>query len=430
MDKDLLDKARDEINEIDMQMAELFARRMRAVSDVARYKSEYGLTILDEKRERQVIERNSEFIEDDELRGYYRRFIKGTMTISRDYQNALIEKDNKIIVSLAGASYEINIGRGLINQANRFFNLERRALIVTDDGVPKEYAERVGSLCKEARIITIKQGEASKSAECFKALCHEMLDFGLTRSDCVIAVGGGVVGDLSGFAAASYMRGVDFYNIPTTLLSQVDSSIGGKTAINLGGVKNIVGAFYQPKAVIIDTQLLSTLPKRQLANGMAEVIKMSLTSDEYLFEILENGVTGENIEDVIVRALKIKKSVVEIDEREGGLRKILNFGHTLGHGIEAAEELNGLYHGECVAIGMTSCSSPEVKERLIPLLEQYGLPTRYDGDIDTALSFIKQDKKCEGDEISVILVDNIGKYRIEKMKADAFIDKVCEEYKK
>ena len=261
-------------------------------------------------------------------------------------------------------------------------------------------------------------------------LCEKMISFGFTRTDCVAAVGGGVIGDLAGFVAATYMRGVDFYNIPTTLLSQVDSSIGGKTAINLGGVKNIVGAFYQPKAVIIDTEVLSTLPKRQIANGMAEVIKMSLTSDEYLFEILENGVTGENIEDVIVRALKIKKSVVEVDEREGGLRKILNFGHTLGHGIEAAEELNGLYHGECVAIGMTSCSSPEVKERLIPLLEQYGLPTKYDGDIDTALSFIKQDKKCEGDEISVILVDNIGKYRIEKMKADAFIDKVCEEYKK
>ncbi len=336
----------------------------------------------------------------------------------------------KITLNLAERGYDIHIGRNSLGQADKLFDLDRRVLIVTDSGVPKEYAEKVASLCNEARIVTVEQGEDSKSMSIFEGLCKEMLDFGMTRSDCVVAVGGGVVGDLSGFAAASYMRGVDFYNIPTTLLSQVDSSIGGKTAINLGGVKNIVGAFYQPKGVIIDPDLLITLDKRQFAGGLAEVIKMSLTSDTELFSLIEKGEIEENTEEIITGALKIKKAVVEADEKEGGLRKILNFGHTFGHGVEAAEELSGLYHGECVAIGMTVCCSSEVKSRLVPVLKKCGLPVRYDGDVDKALSFIGQDKKREKDGISVIFVDEIGNFRIEKMKVDAFSAMVREEYEK
>ena len=335
-----------------------------------------------------------------------------------------------IDVKLAERGYKINIGRGLIGDAGQLFDLDRRVLIVTDSGVPREYAERVSEQCRVARIVTVDKGEDSKSIEGFTSLCHAMLDFGMTRTDCVVAVGGGVVGDLSGFAAASYMRGVDFYNIPTTLLSQVDSSIGGKTAINLGGVKNIVGAFYQPKGVIIDPDVLSTLPKRQMANGLAEAIKMSLTSDKELFEIIEGCDIEESIEEIITRSVDIKRQVVEADEREGGIRRILNFGHTLGHGIEAAEEMNGMYHGECVAIGMIPCASAEVKKRLIPLLDKVGLGSVYKGDIEKALSFIKQDKKCDGERISVIFVDNIGSYRIEKTDVDAFCNLIREEYRR
>lgn len=336
----------------------------------------------------------------------------------------------KITLNLRERGYNIYVGRGLIDSAGELFQLDRKAIIVTDSGVPKEYAERVCSACREAKMITVNQGEESKSAETFAMLCKEMLDFGMTRGDCVVAVGGGVVGDLSGFVAASYMRGVDFYNIPTTLLSQVDSSIGGKTAINLGGVKNIVGAFYQPKGVIIDPDLLNSLPERQFNNGLAEAIKMSLTSDAELFDLIEKDDVRENIEEIIIRSLNIKKTVVEADEKESNIRKILNFGHTLGHGVEAAEELNGMYHGECVAIGMAVCCSPEVRERLVPVLKKSGLPFRYEGDIQKALSFISQDKKCESDGISAIFVDTVGKSRIEKMKVDSFIDMVCEEYRK
>ena len=335
-----------------------------------------------------------------------------------------------IHLDLAERGYDINIGRGLLSSADKLFDLNRRVLIVTDSGVPKEYALKVKALCREAKIVTLPEGEGSKSIEGFSLILREMLDFSMTRTDCVVAVGGGVVGDLAGFAAASYMRGVDFYNIPTTLLSQVDSSIGGKTAINLSGVKNIVGAFYQPKGVIIDPDTLKTLPKRQVANGLAESIKMSLTSDGELFSLIEKCENTEDIlEQIIVGSIKIKKTVVECDEREGGIRKILNFGHTLGHGIEAEEEMNGLYHGECVALGMTAVCSESVRARLIPVLKKVGLPTVYCGDLESALSFINHDKKCDGKMISVIFVDEIGSYRIEKMNAGDFAAHVLKELK-
>ena len=256
-----------------------------------------------------------------------------------------------------------------------------------------------------------------------------MMDYGMTRTDCVVAVGGGVVGDLAGFVAASYMRGVDFYNIPTTMLAQVDSSIGGKTAVNLGSVKNIVGAFYQPKAVLIDTDVLKTLSKRHLAAGLAEAVKMSLTSDAELFSLFENGeINEENIEHVIARALEIKRKVVEADEKESGLRKILNFGHTLGHGIEAEEGLLGLYHGECVALGMLPFAGDEVRARLVAVLKKLGLPTEYRGNLDAAIELVAHDKKREGGSVSAIFVDEVGTARIEKLTLDEFENLVKERF--
>ena len=185
-------------------------------------------------------------------------------------------------------SYDIVVERGLLKNAGKHLGLNRRVLVVTDSGVPASYAQSVAKQCAKPVICTIETGEGSKSLETFGHLLQTMMDHGFSRKDCVVAIGGGVVGDLSGFAASAYMRGIDFYNIPTTLLSQIDSSIGGKTAINFGGVKNIVGAFYQPKKVLVDPDLLKTLPERQISNGLAEAIKMALTSDEELFDIFEN----------------------------------------------------------------------------------------------------------------------------------------------
>ena len=274
-----------------------------------------------------------------------------------------------VTMNLLDRDYDIVIERGAINAANKLLNLNRNVLIVTDDGVPLDYAECIAKQCLNPVIVIIKQGEESKSIAEMENLCRVMLNNNFTRKDCVVAVGGGVVGDLAGFCAASYMRGIDFYNIPTTLLSQVDSSIGGKVAVNLDKYKNIIGAFYQPKKVIIDPLLLNTLPERQFSNGMAEVIKMSLTSDKELFNLIENSDIEANIDAIIEKSLNIKKYVVENDERENGLRKILNFGHTIGHAIESVE-FGNLYHGECVALGMLYVCSEEVKKRLIKVLNK------------------------------------------------------------
>ena len=216
-------------------------------------------------------------------------------------------------MNLGENSYPITVGHGLIESANNFFNLNRNAFIITDSGVPHNYAESISKICKSATIYAVDEGERSKSFSTLEAVLEAMAKAELGRSDCVVAVGGGVVGDLAGFAAAIYMRGIDFYNVPTTLLSQVDSSIGGKTAINLGAIKNTVGAFKQPKAVLIDVDTLSTLPERQVRNGMAEVIKMAATSNKDLFcklESLSESEAYNNIEEIIVEALKIKKGVV------------------------------------------------------------------------------------------------------------------------
>lgn len=315
-------------------------------------------------------------------------------------------------MALGEYSYDILVERGLLGRAGIELNLKRRVLIVTDSMVPPVYAKTVAEQCLEPVLCTVKTGEESKSLDTYGKLLQIMLDHGFSRKDCVVAVGGGVVGDLSGFAAASYMRGIDFYNIPTTLLSQIDSSIGGKTAINFGGVKNIVGAFYQPKKVLIDPELLSTLPPRQLSNGLAEAIKMALTADEELFRIIEKENIAENLDTIIVRSLQIKKDVVEQDVREAGLRRVLNFGHTIGHGIEASSTL---YHGESVALGMLPLCGDAIRARVIAVLQKCALyrTISYDWDKIAAAAF--HDKKADGDRVCVIMVDKIGSFRFATM---------------
>ena len=318
-----------------------------------------------------------------------------------------------IHMNLAQDSYDILLERGLLSKANQYLNLNRRVLVVTDTGVPEIYAKTVAAQCKKSIICTVEMGEESKSLDTFGQLLQTMLEQDFSRKDCVVAVGGGVVGDLSGFAASAYMRGIDFYNIPTTLLSQIDSSIGGKTAINFGGTKNIVGAFYQPKKVLIDPDLLKTLPQRQMANGLAEAIKMSLTSDRELFELIETQDIESNLEGIILRCLKIKKHVVEQDEKEAGLRRILNFGHTVGHGIESASDL---YHGECVALGLLPMCGDHLRPRVVEVLKKCGLyrVIPYNWEKITEAAF--HDKKADGDTVTVTLVSEPGKFELKTMK--------------
>ena len=319
----------------------------------------------------------------------------------------------KIHVELGENSYDITLEHGLISRITGLIDTKRRVLIVTDEGVPSKYAEQVALQCSYPEIAVIPQGEESKTLDTYSLLLKKMLDCGFNREDCVIAVGGGVVGDLSGFAAACYMRGVDFYNIPTTLLSQVDSSVGGKTAVNFGGIKNVVGVFSQPKAVLIDPEVLESLPQRQFSNGMAEAIKMSLTSDPKLFELIASE-TGSELDRIIAGAIKIKRDVVQRDEREGGLRRVLNFGHTIGHGIESVEQPSGLYHGECVALGMLPMCSESVRGELKPVLRKYNLPVEYHGDLDAIFSAMQHDKKTGSGGVTVVTVPRIGEFEMHK----------------
>ncbi len=316
--------------------------------------------------------------------------------------------------------YNIYLERGALKKAGEYFNLDRKVLVVTDDGVPCEYAKTVASCCAEPVIITVTQGEKTKCIDTFVYLLEKMVENNFTRTDCVVAVGGGVVGDLSGFVASAFMRGVDFYNIPTTFLSQVDSSIGGKTAVDFMGLKNIVGSFYQPKSVLIDPDVLETLPQRQLSNGLSEAVKMALIGDEKLFEIFENRETDENIDEIIERSLLIKKQVVEEDEKESGKRKTLNFGHTLAHAVESVNGMEEYYHGECVAIGMVPMCSESIRRRLIPVLKKLNLPYELKGNADKLIDACRHDKKMAGNDITVVYVNEVGTSELLKMPFDEF----------
>ena len=262
----------------------------------------------------------------------------------------------KLTMNLGERSYDIILKNGALENLYQFARLDRKVAVVTDSGVPAEYAQRVADQCRESTIITVPQGEASKSFKILETVLRQMLEFNMGRGDLVVAVGGGVVGDLAGFAAAIYMRGIDFINCPTTTLSMIDSSIGGKTAVDLGETKNIVGAFWQPKVVLVDFDTLKTLPRRQVVNGLAEALKTGIIGDPQLFALFECEHPEDNIEQIVYRSLKFKKKIVEQDEREGSVRACLNFGHTIGHGIvfqQAEPHLNvGVLLAELVQLGL------------------------------------------------------------------------------
>lgn len=318
-------------------------------------------------------------------------------------------------IDLKENGYEAVIENGCFEKAEKLIDLKRKVLIVTDDGVPSKYSKALANKCDNATVVTIHQGEKSKSFENLQMLCSVMLSKGFDRHDCVAAVGGGVCGDLAGFCASVYMRGIDFYNIPTTLLSQIDSSVGGKTAVNLDSVKNIVGTFYQPKKVLIDPLLLGTLDKRQMSNGYAEAIKMGLTSDEELFNMFyENRI---DIIEVITRCLDVKRKIVEQDEKESNLRKVLNFGHTIGHGIEAISEGN-FYHGECVGMGMRYVCSDEVRQKLDKALQNVNLPLECEFDKEEIIQTVMHDKKATKGSVDMVFVNEAGSFEIKKMTKD------------
>ena len=313
-------------------------------------------------------------------------------------------------VNLNENSYDIIIEKDCLNKVDTYLNLNRKVLILTDSNIPSSYIETLKNKCLSPFVYTIKAGEDSKSLIEYENILKVMIENNFNRKDVLVSLGGGVVGDLGGFCAASYMRGIDFYNIPTTTLSMIDSSIGGKTAVNFHGYKNIIGAFYQPKKVLIDINLLNSLDVRQFNSGIVEAIKMAATFNEALFNFIENNNIKDNIEYIITESLKIKKDVVEKDEKETGLRKVLNYGHTIGHGIEVVS--GKLYHGEAVALGTLCLCSEDIKNRLINIYNQLNIEPTIKLDKVKVLEAISHDKKANKDNITCIVVNKIGSYEM------------------
>ena len=346
----------------------------------------------------------------------------------------------ELIVDLKERSYPIIIEKGLIDKiSEKVKNVYKgkKIFILTDENVNKYYGKKVVSALSEyfdVKLVSLKAGEQTKNFNTLPMVYNELLDFNLTRSDLIITLGGGVIGDLGGFVASSYLRGIDFIQVPTSLLAQVDSSVGGKVAVDLERGKNLVGSFYHPKAVLIDPEVLNTLDNRFFIDGMAEVIKYGCIKDkmffEFLYEMENNSDVIDNMERVIHKCCDIKRIVVESDEKDKGERMLLNFGHTLGHAIEQYYNYTKYTHGEAVAIGMYEITKiSEAKgltvkgtaERIKEILIKYNLPYKMDVNIEEILDTINLDKKKLGKSLNLIILKEIGNSEIYKTTTEFLI---------
>lgn len=339
-------------------------------------------------------------------------------------------------VSLGDRSYDIHIAPGRLDDTGKLCQqvLPRatRLAVVTDDTVGGLYAHRLlQSLWARgytASVISLPAGEQTKSLHNLGVLYDSFMEMGLTRTDAVVALGGGVVGDLAGFAAATILRGVDFVQVPTTLLAQVDSSVGGKVAIDLPAGKNLAGAFWQPRLVVMDPEVLNTLDDKTFSDGMAEVIKYGCIRDAAFFRALEETPSRravmENIESVLYTCCDLKRAVVEKDERDTGERMVLNFGHTLGHAYEKAGHYETWTHGQAVAAGMClaarlgaalGVTPAGVPERVEALVSAFGLPTRIPCTQADYAAAVGLDKKGTGEQITLVLLEDLGRAVLHRM---------------
>jgi 3-dehydroquinate synthase len=352
----------------------------------------------------------------------------------------LIEKKDmeKIRVELAERSYDISIGVNVLEGIGDYiksFGLSPKIAVVSNPTVFSLYGERVSDSVKKAGFdflkVIIPDGEEYKDLLWVQNIYNDLLKHKLDRSSALIALGGGVVGDITGFAASTYMRGISYIQIPTTLLAQVDSSVGGKTGVNHKLGKNMIGTFWQPRLVWIDVETLKTLPEKELLAGLAEVIKYGVIYDKELFDFLEVNrekilnLDNKALTHIIKRSCEIKAEVVSKDERESGLRSILNYGHTIGHAIETVTEYKNYLHGEAVAIGiclearlshMLNFIDNDQLSRIKGIIDSYGLPSEIPAgiDVNSMLSSIQLDKKAVAGELKFILPERIGSVKIYK----------------
>ena len=343
-----------------------------------------------------------------------------------------------VAVNLGTRSYTVQVGRGLLatlGQETAKLLKGRQAAVITDSNVAPLYAEPVlaslRAAGKQPTLITVPAGEKSKSLGCLETICNDMARVGLDRQSFVVALGGGVIGDLAGFAAAVYQRGIPFVQVPTTVLSQVDSSVGGKTGVNLPDAKNMVGSFHQPAHVFADIDTLDSLPKREWNEGFAEIIKHAAIRDASMLDAIAQVAAGKgDVAALIRRNIAIKAAVVESDEFEtNGTRALLNFGHTLGHAIESAAGYGSMLHGEAISLGLRAASwlsvkltglAPQEHERLCAALQSFDLPLTLPASFDDEdiLRRMKMDKKFEQGAIRFVLLKALG---------DAFVSRDVRE---
>ena len=334
-----------------------------------------------------------------------------------------------ININVSSKNYNIHIGKSILKNAGEVINnlgFNGKVLIVTDDNVAPLYLETVKNSIESVGIqafsVILPNGEEHKNMDSVMKIYEVAAKNNFNRKDMFVALGGGVIGDMTGFAAATFLRGIKYVQIPTTLLAQVDSSIGGKTGIDLAYGKNLVGAFCQPEAVIADSSVIKTLTDEHIASGMAEVIKSAFIRDKKLVELLGKSENFEDdVEEFIIRSMNVKKEVVEIDEFEKYERMMLNFGHTLGHSIEKLMNFTGISHGQAVAVGMSLITkNSEVKNVLDNILNKYNLATTTIFSTEALIDAAKNDKKAVSDGINIVVVEEIGKAEIKKITFEEF----------
>jgi len=312
-------------------------------------------------------------------------------------------------VKASARTYDVLIENGLLDRLSNHLDPALFYVIVSDDHIPAAYVEKVASACPNHLVIRFPQGEASKSLAEFGRIIDIMTDQCVRRDSCVIALGGGVTGDLAGFAAAVYLRGIPFIQIPTTLLAQIDSSVGGKVGVDTAKAKNAIGAIHPPVKVLIDPETLGTLDPRQISAGMAEMIKYGMIADREFFHRIKTEDVASDWEYFIYKSLEIKRRFVEADEFDEGVRRSLNFGHTFGHALEAYYDYRKYLHGEAVAIGMVMIvSNPEVRRELVECLRRYNLPTYDPVDVENLKMYVNRDKKNRKDLLAIVDVLDIG----------------------
>lgn len=325
----------------------------------------------------------------------------------------------KLNVNLKDKSYEVIVERGIIKNITPYVDIEKKFLIVSDDRIPNVYINTIKKQLKKVDVVIFPHGENNKSLKNYQLVIDKLIQGDYSRKDYIIALGGGVVTDLVGFVASTYKRGMNLINIPTTTLAMVDASVGGKVALNFDKLKNVIGSFYHPNCILIDIDTLETLPKRHYINGVIEALKTGMIGDKELYNIFFNGDYRDHIEEIIYRSLQYKIKIVEQDEKEENIRKVLNFGHTFGHAYETYFLMKNYLHGEAVALGIVTISKDKpYLEDIKKIFTKWGIKLNINVEKDKIINIIRNDKKCDDDIVDLIIVDEIGKSKIVPTKIE------------